>query len=309
MNRHPFLYTLAMLTLAATSPAAAETTLTFQWGSAETALGFYRGDDAVEGQESPIGPASFAVDAEGNLFIADTFNRRIKKFSIAGRLLEAYGGDAPPFGYIADVRVAPDGSLLFLDEENQQVVRLAGGAPIQKFGGAGEGPGLFLQARLLGVAGDGTVVVGDMGKNELLLFDNLGKYLRSFPWNDNGFHVTPAGTLLELDYDEKKGYTLVERDLAKGRPKTRFEVGLPDRVRAAVVGADDEGRVTLSFSTLGTDAVEFSTWSREGKRLHDFTAPRSTEIRQASVMGIGRIFCLIADPAAAPAGDLKIVIR
>lgn len=306
----PLLLLPVMLITLIPLPAAAQKPFSIAWGKGEGELGFYRGDDDAEGQDAPAGPPSFAVDAEGNLYLADTWNRRIKKFSISGRFIEAVGADAAPFGMIGDLAVAADRSILFVDEENQEIVRLgADGRPALRFGGQGEEPGKFAQLGQIAVAPDGTVAAGDLGKESLHFFSESGKYLRSIPWNLNGFAFSASGALLELEHDDKKGYRLVERAPTGGAAKERFAIGLPDRERAAVVGEDGQGRIVVSLSESGKDEVEFSVWSPDGKRVSAFAAPRSGEIRQCRVIPMGRIFCMRYDPFAAPKGSVEFLLQ
>jgi len=100
-------------------------------------------------------PQGVAVDARGDVFIADTGN---------GRVVEIPAGGGPQFtvasGFIAPVAVAVDGAgnLFVADENNQQVVKVpAGGGPQTTVGSGLKYP--------VGVAvdGEGNVYIGDVG--------------------------------------------------------------------------------------------------------------------------------------------------
>jgi sugar lactone lactonase YvrE len=63
----------------------------------------YAGDGGVASQAVLNSPQGLAVDAEGNLYVADTFNDRVRKIdlggvitTIAGDGVQSYSGDGQP---------------------------------------------------------------------------------------------------------------------------------------------------------------------------------------------------------------------
>jgi hypothetical protein len=82
------------------------------------------------------GPEHLAVDAEGNLFIADTYNNRIRMIdtngvihTIAGSGDHAYSGDGGPaldaaLAEPSGVAVGPDGAVYIADSGNDRVRRV-----------------------------------------------------------------------------------------------------------------------------------------------------------------------------------------
>ena len=82
-------------------------------------------------------PTGVAVDAQGNLFIADSFNFRIRKVSAAGIITTVAGigtfgdgGDEGPatqaqFRDLQDIAVAPDGSLYIADFQVPRIRRVS----------------------------------------------------------------------------------------------------------------------------------------------------------------------------------------
>jgi DNA-binding beta-propeller fold protein YncE len=149
-------------------------------GSAE-----YSGDGMPAAEASLAGPSGLAIGADGTLYIADTFNGRIRAVDLkSGMIRTAVGnggtyryqgpGEAPsdslsrPSGIALD----PDGNLVITDSDNHlvrrwnrttgRIDRIAG---IGEAGGAGDG-GPALEAALaypFGVAvdGNGRVLVAD----------------------------------------------------------------------------------------------------------------------------------------------------
>jgi len=99
-----------------------------------------------------FGPAGIAFDASGNLLIADTLNRRIRRVdaadgiitTVAGSDVVEHAGDGGPateagFSYPTDVAVAPNGDLFVVDTGSSRIRRVdAATGLISTFAGTGE---------------------------------------------------------------------------------------------------------------------------------------------------------------------------
>ena len=101
----------------------------------------YGGDGGPASAAQLSFPAGLALDAVGNLYIADFFNNAIRKVdhstgiitTVAGDGNYGYGGDGGPAGaaqlsYSAGVALDAVGNLYIADTENQRVRRVANGA-------------------------------------------------------------------------------------------------------------------------------------------------------------------------------------
>ncbi|MGV3559149.1 NHL domain-containing protein [Larkinella arboricola] len=94
-------------------------------------------------------PTGVAVDSQGNLFIADMGNRRIRKVSangiintVAGNGTENYGGDGGPatearFHFPTDVAVDAQGNLFIVDQFNSRIRKVAPNGIITTVAGNG----------------------------------------------------------------------------------------------------------------------------------------------------------------------------
>ncbi len=80
------------------------------------------------------GPSGLALDAEGNLYIADTFSGRIRKVDLATRTISTVAGDGTAYRYQgmpnefstslsrpAGIALAADGTLYITDSDNHLI--------------------------------------------------------------------------------------------------------------------------------------------------------------------------------------------
>jgi len=145
------------------------------------------GDGGPASQATFKEPAGLAVDAAGNVFVADTGNNRIRRIgadgivsTVAGDGTAGYNGDriaATQARLNAPLSVAVDaqGDLYIADTQNHRVRRVRGGvittiAGTGVAGYNGDGPGVATQLNLPhGVAAgpDGGVYVADFFNNRV----------------------------------------------------------------------------------------------------------------------------------------------
>ncbi len=133
------------------------------------------------------GPQGIAVDASGNIYVADTGNARIRKISAAGTIttfagigLAGFSGDGASavnaaLNYPNNVATSADGNLLIADALNSRIREVSPAGVITTIAGNGfineagdSGPAV--NAQLLGpsavsATGAGNVYIGDGGNN------------------------------------------------------------------------------------------------------------------------------------------------
>jgi tripartite motif-containing protein 71 len=126
-------------------------------------------------------PASVAADFAGNVYVADTGNNRIKKFSSTGAFLAKWGTEGAgnaQFQYPWGIATDREGNVYVADTYNHRIQKFSSeGRFLAKWGRRGTGKGQFVQP--FGVATDlaGNVYVADTFNNRIEKFSPKGVFL------------------------------------------------------------------------------------------------------------------------------------
>jgi len=176
----------------------------------------YRAFQFAIGAQAPIGqfydPRSVAVAPDGTVYVADTYNHRIQRFSASGAFLGTWGargsGDGQ-FDRPHGVAVAPDGTVYVADTYNHRIQRFsADGTFLGKWGSEGSGDGRFIRPEGIAVAPNGTVYVVDSGNHRIQRFSADGTFLGTWGTrgssnrqflSPSGIAVAPDGTVYVVD--------------------------------------------------------------------------------------------------------------
>lgn len=117
-------------------------------------------------------PAGLAVDAAGNVYVADTENGKIKKVTPAGvvRTLagDVNGGDGINFFRPYGVAVDAAGNVYVADTENHKIKKITSGGVVSLFAGSNAGDGdKFYFPKGIAVDAAGNVYVADTQNNKI----------------------------------------------------------------------------------------------------------------------------------------------
>lgn len=121
-------------------------------------------------------PWGIAVAPDGSVYVADTWNHRVQKFTPEGEFITMWGyfgqGEAPDALWgPRDVVVAPDGRVFVSDTGNKRIVIYdANGNPITEFGEAGLQAGQFDEPVGLALSPDGLLFVADTWNQRIQSF-------------------------------------------------------------------------------------------------------------------------------------------
>jgi DNA-binding beta-propeller fold protein YncE len=121
-------------------------------------------------------PWGIEIAEDGAVYVADTWNHRIQKFTADGEFITMWGyfgtGESPEaFWGPRDIALSPDGEVLVTDTGNKRVVIFDGdGNYLQQFGSAGFAPGQFDEPVGIDVDSEGTVFVADTWNQRIQVF-------------------------------------------------------------------------------------------------------------------------------------------
>jgi sugar lactone lactonase YvrE len=213
----------------------------------------YTGDGGSATSAELYFPNGVAVDASGNLYIADTYNNRIRKVTpggtittIAGNGIAGYTGDGGPATSAElktpwSIALDASGDLYFSDSNNSRIRMITPDGTITTVAGNG----------ILGYAGDGAPAISaEFNAPRGVAVDASGNlYIADFG-NSRVRMVAPGGTITTVVGNGIYGYA------GDGGPATSAEIKYPDGVSVDVFGnlyvADSQNRRIRMVTPGGT---------------------------------------------------------
>jgi DNA-binding beta-propeller fold protein YncE len=210
--------------------------------------GLFSGTDDTKAPAGEFNePWGIAAGPDGSVFVADTWNHRIQKFSAAGTFLKTWGASQsadPDYKLFGPRSVAVDGKgrVFVADTGNKRIVIYdSGGNYLGQIGEAGKGSGQFDEPVGVAIGPDGSLYVADAWNRRIQVFRELGgvwQYQTQWPiagWED------PS--------TENKPYLAVSGD---GR------VWTTDPANGHILVFDAAGKYLFMFGTSGSDDYSFA---------------------------------------------------
>src|SRR6266542_4374364 len=132
-------------------------------------------------------PHGIAADNKGNIFVADTNNGRIEKFSQSGALITSLGIKGSGYGQLGapnGIAIDRAGNIYVADASNHRVLKLApDGTLIDEWKGPDPG---FYGPRRIAIGPDDSIYVVDQGRTRIVKFSPDGGVLAIWGSKGNG---------------------------------------------------------------------------------------------------------------------------
>ncbi|HXV43698.1 MAG TPA: SMP-30/gluconolactonase/LRE family protein, partial [Anaerolineae bacterium] len=163
------------------------------------------------------GPRDLAIDSNGNVYVTDTGNKRVQKFSPTGEFLQAWGGGGIIPGAFEEpvgIDIDRQGNIYVADTWNRRVQKFdANFAPLAQWEVSGWDSESVINKPSLVVDADGRVFISDPEGFRVIAYDNAGQVLGT--WGQygqdpasfalpNGLAFDGEGNLLVADADNNR---------------------------------------------------------------------------------------------------------
>ncbi|MBK9782275.1 MAG: TIGR03663 family protein [Anaerolineales bacterium] len=195
-----------------------------QWGS------FADGVNVQTGPGTFNEPWGIAVGPDGSVYVTDTWNHRVQKFTPDGKYITEWGifgqGGESSFYGPRGLAVDAEGRVYVTDTGNKRIVVFdADGKYITEFGGTGFDPGLFDEPVGVAIDRNGTVYVTDTWNRRVQTFsrvetDGVLTFLPDKQWDVYGWFSTSLENKPFIAVDDNlhvfitdpEGYRVIEFD-------------------------------------------------------------------------------------------------
>ncbi len=206
-------------------------------------------------------PKAIALDCNGNVYVADTFNHRIQKFDNDGTFLTTWGSEGfgdGQFNWPEGIATDHYGNVFVTDTNNNRIQKFnSTGHFITKWGSIGRDDGQFMEPWGIAVDGDGNVYVADTANHRIQKFSNNGIFITKWgSWGDGSRQFNYPSRIAVDDY----GYVYV---------------------------SDRENHRIQKFSNIGTFVTQ---WGLHGSGKGQFNRPEGI-----AVDGEGHVYVADSD--------------
>ena len=249
-------------------------------------------------------PRGIAIDAAGNIFVADTGNGRIEKFLPNGTFLRTIGVKGTGYGQLGEpngIAIDQVGDIYAADASKHCIEKLApDGTSIAEWKGPPPG---FYGPRRIAIGPDDSIYVVDQGRTRIVKFSLDGQLLASWGSGGSGDGQFNDPTSIAVDSKMNTVYVADPRNKriqlfdSNGRfladwliPEWGRPYGFED------VAIDSQGsRLYASSANMNTILV----FDLQGNRLGSLTPPPPDKLEGPSAIAVAedKLFVLNTDSA------------
>ncbi len=239
-------------------------------------------------------PGDIAIDSAGDVYVADTGNHRIQKFSSTGTWLQTWGGSGAGPGKLSGplgVAVDGQGNLYVADTGNSRVQKFSSdGQFLVAWGTKGAGTGQMSGPKGIALDAAGLVYVADTGNGRIQKFTAEGDFLGLWlvPGLSDGSRATvpalaldSAGNVYLTDSNSSASRVLKFTNAGELLTKWGAPGALPEQFSTPTgIAVDNSGNVYVSdtlnnrvqkFSSDGTFHLAFGSFGSTDGRMYAAT--------------------------------------
>eukprot|EP01114_Cavostelium_apophysatum_P014823 TRINITY_DN3935_c0_g1_i1.p1 TRINITY_DN3935_c0_g1~~TRINITY_DN3935_c0_g1_i1.p1 ORF type:complete len:865 (+),score=193.23 TRINITY_DN3935_c0_g1_i1:94-2688(+) len=213
-------------------------------------------------------PTDMAVNARGDIFVADTDNHRIQIFNSCGTFLNSFGSKGNGDGQLSapsGITVNHNDEIVVADNNNHRVQIFApDGRFVRKFGSKGSGEGQFNYPVAVAINSRGYIIVSDRDNDRVQIFTPEGKFVRSFGSEGSG----------DGQFKSPFGLTVLPNDKIAVADKSNHRIQVFDRngtfLRKFGSQGKEPGKLNKPTGVAVDSAGNFIITERENHRIQVF---------------------------------------
>ncbi len=264
---------------------------TWDWDNTVQAYVFTR----KWGGSAPIGklayPIGIAVNSDGFIYVADTCNNRIQKFTTSGTFITQWGQFGTGNGQFIrpiSIAVGSDGSVFVTDSGNNRVQKFtASGTFVSSLGSSGSADGQFNCPLGITLASDGSIYVVDAGNNRIEKFSSSGVFVTkwgtygtgngqfNYPndvsiGSDGNIYVSDRYNNRIQKFNTSGGFITTWGATGNGDGQFNNPIGLCGGSDGYIYVVDSNNNRIQKFSNIG---VFYGKWGSSGSGDGQFSCP------------------------------------